>query len=415
MDQVWFWAAAGGMTAAVAATMLLALWRGRGDPDEPADLRIYRDQLRELDRDVARGIVLPADAERIRTEVARRLLEADRSATAAAAPMVAAPRRARWLAAFIIAAVLGAGSLWTYDRLGAPGYPDIPLAARIAEAEVRRAGRPGQEAAEARFAALAPPPAVAPDPQHAALVEQLRAVVAERPDDPQGQALLARNEALLGNYAAAHRAKARLIALRGRAATAQDHAAHAELMILATGGFVSPEAEAALGRALRLDPRNPTAHYYMGLMFAQNGRFDLAFRMWRTLLEASAPADPWVPPILAQIGEVAALAGVEYTPPPGLTLRPDAGPTPEQIAAAEALAPAEREAMIRGMVEGLLQRLASEGGPPEDWARAIHALGVIGDRDRAAAIWLEAQGRFAAAPGALALIHEAAEAAGIAH
>lgn len=407
-DTVWFWIAAGGMTLAVAATMVAAVLRARPDPaDGPRALQVYRDQLAELERDAARGLVPDAEADRLRTEIARRLLDADRAR--GAAPVAPTPRAARAAAVAAILAVVGAGSVALYARLGAPGYPDIPLAARIAEADARAAARIGQEEAEARLAALPRTPGPA-DPRHVELVEQLREVVAGRPDDLRGHELLARNEAMLGNFAAARRAQAAVVALKGDAATAEDHAALAELMILAAGGFVSPEAEAALNRALALDPANGTAHYYMGLLFAQNGRFDLAVRIWRPLLDRSAPDAPWVVPILDQMPDVAALAGVNWSPP----VRMARGPSAADVAAASSMDPEARQAMIRGMVEGLAARLASDGGPPEDWAQLIRALGVLGEGDRAAAIWAEAQGRFAAAPAALDTIRAAAVAAGVA-
>jgi cytochrome c-type biogenesis protein CcmH len=70
--------------------------------------------------------------------------------------------------------------------------------------------------------------------------------------------------------------------------------------------------------------------------------------------------------------------------------------------------------MIRGMVEGLAARLADTGGPAEDWARLITALGVLGEQDRAGAIYAEARQAFGAEPQGLALIEDAAEQAGIA-
>ena len=71
--------------------------------------------------------------------------------------------------------------------------------------------------------------------------------------------------------------------------------------------------------------------------------------------------------------------------------------------------------MIRGMVEGLALRLAEDGGPPEDWARLIGALGVLGETARARAIWDEARQAFADSPQALAAIRAAAERAGVAN
>jgi cytochrome c-type biogenesis protein CcmH len=241
-------------------------------------------------------------------------------------------------------------------------------------------------------------------------MEKLRAAVAARPDDPTGLELLARNEAGLGNFEAAMAAQAALLTLKGQASTADDHAAQAELMILAAGGYVSPEAEAELTRALQIDPANGTATYYAGLMFLQTGRPDRTFALWAPLLERAAAGDLWVEPLRARLGAVAAEAGaINYRLPPSA-----AGPTAEDVAAAAGMTAEEREAMIRGMVEGLSDRLATEGGPASDWARLIGALGVLGETDRARAIHAEAQTRFAGRAADLEALRAAAEAAGLA-
>ena len=64
------------MTAAVLAALLRPLVRGSGvmSSDAAADIAVYKDQLTEIDADVARGLVGPADAEPARREIARRLL-----------------------------------------------------------------------------------------------------------------------------------------------------------------------------------------------------------------------------------------------------------------------------------------------------------------------------------------------------
>ena len=76
-------------------------------------------------------------------------------------------------------------------------------------------------------------------------MQRLRAALDERPDDLQGHVLLARNEAAIGNFAAAHRAQERVIALKGADAEAADWADYALLLTYAAGGYVSPEAETA--------------------------------------------------------------------------------------------------------------------------------------------------------------------------
>jgi cytochrome c-type biogenesis protein CcmH len=402
MEAGTFWIAAAFMALAVLAVLAAALRFGArqaaGEGGE--DQRVYRHQLQEIDRDRARGVIAADEAERLRAEVARRLLEADR----AERPQVSSPLSGRWPAlALMVLAVAGAALL--YARIGAPGYPDLPLADRLAMAEANYEARPSQDAAEA-----AAPKPEAPsdiDPTYLEMMDKLRAAVAARPGDVQGLTLLASNEAALGNFSAARAAQQGLVAALGDKASAEDHAALAEAMILAAGGVITKEAEAELVATLNLDPSHGPARYYSGLMFAQTGRPDRTFALWQPLLEQSAPDDPWVAPIRAQLPGVAAAAGVKYELPEG------PGPDAEDIAAAEEMSAEDRQAMIAGMVEQLSVRLEAEGGPVEDWAKLVTSLAVLKD-SRAAEVLANAREKFAGDAAALAVLDGAADAAGLA-
>ena len=398
-----FWIAVAGLALTVAASLVAVLFQRR-DAEPVAgfyDVQVYRAQLTEVDRDLASGVLALADAERLRAEISRRILEADRLGRGGA---VADSNRARGLAGVIVVTVL-LGAVWLYARLGAPGYPDLPLAERLAAAQSFSAARPSQAMAEAEATTVAP---VEPDADMAELMAKLRRAVLDRPRDVAGLTLLARNEAALGNLAAAASAQAALIVAKGDAATGADHAKLAEIMIRQAAGYVSPEAEAELVAALKAEPANGTALYYSGLMFAQGDRADRAFVIWRDLLKASAPDDPWVAPIKAQIADMAARAGEKFALPEAV------GPTADQVGAAADMTAEDRLAMIQGMVDGLSQRLESKGGPAEDWARLIASLGVLGDTDRARAIYVESQGAFAGRAAELDALKAAATAAGVA-
>lgn len=397
-----FWTLSLALAALVALALSRALLRGgAGRSEAEADLRVYRDQLREVERDLARGVIGDTEAERARIEISRRLLEADRAGRGRQAGARGSP-----VVPLVLVAAAAAGAVALYRLTGAPGYPDLPIAARIARAEAFHTSRPSQAAAEAETVL---PERPRPDPKYAELVERLRKAVAERPDDLTGQRLLARNEAALGNLAAAIAAQARVIELSGAAATAEDYAVLADDMILATGGYVSPEAEAALAKALELDPANGTARFYLGLMWAQTGRPDEAFRLWRALLEEGPEEAPWMPMIRAEIGLLAQAAGVNYTPPAA-----GPGPGAADMEAAAAMTPEERQQMIRGMVDGLEQRLAGEGGTAADWARLVSSLGVLGETDRARAAYARARESLAGDEAALAAVRAAADEAGVA-
>lgn len=405
---MWFWVIIGLLVLLIISLITWALLRGRdaGEVAATFDVQVYRDQLSGVERDLERGVVTPEEAARIKVEVSRRLLDADK-AVQATADVTGAPKFASYAAIAVVAVTLVSG-VGVYQRIGQPGYPDLPLKLRIENAQEHRRARPNQAAVEATI----PPMIEEVEPRHKALVERLRVAVAEHPNDLKGQHLLVTNEAALGNYIAAYQAQIRVIEIKGTHVRAKDLSELAEWMIIAAGGYVSPEAESALKRALERDPNDGKARYYSGLMFYQNGRPDMAFKLWRQLLDRSAPSDPWVGPIRGQIEDAAAWAGVNYTLPemaPAL-----AGPDADALAAASDMTVEERQAMIGGMVAQLSERLASEGGSAQEWAQLIGALGVLGETDRAQAIWAEAQNVFAADTTALAMVRAAAQKAGVA-
>jgi len=404
-----FWIAA----ALIAAATLLVLMRALAATPEAgaADLGVYRDQMRELDRDMARGTLTAEEAGAARAEVGRRLLAAD----AAEARPRHGGRAA--LGAGLTAVIVVGVAFGTYrgigpvGGIGAPHYPDLPLTGRIAAIEAARAARPDQEAAEAEIADTPPPPGI--DPDTVAMAQRLRDVLAERPDDLQGWRLRVQTEAGLGDAKAAWRAQDRVIAILGDAVEAREFALLAELMIAAAGGYVSPEAERVLVEARRRDPANGSARYHAGLMYMQGGRADLAWPIWRRLVGDSAAGDPWLTPIYAQIERASRLAG-DPTPLDALPRPGERGPSAADVAEAGALSPAERMEMIGGMVEGLAARLASDGGPPSDWSRLITAYGVLGRLDDAATVRAEALQVFAGDQGAIDMVSTAAERAGLA-
>ncbi len=116
-------------------------------------------------------------------------------------------------------------------------------------------------------------------------------------------------------------------------------------------------------------------------------------------------------PLRDQIETVAARAGVNFTLP-GAESAP--GPTAGDMAAAAEMTPEERQAMIEGMVGQLQERLATEGGSAEEWARLITSLAALGRPDEARAAYAEAQRQFEGMTVELQGLREAAVTAGVA-
>jgi len=408
METTWFWIIAVALAAGVAAWLIRSMTRAHdaAAPGAAKDVEVYKDQLAEADRDLARGTLSDADAARVKTEIARRLLEADRTLQAQTATAARAPSRTSvWIAMALVVAAIGSTFL-IYSRIGAPWYSDLPLAQRLADADTAMANRPSQ----AEFEAAAPTfvqPQIPDD--FAALMDQLRAAVdPATATDLTGLGLLAQNEARLGNFTAAIAAQTRLIAVKAKTATAADHTALAEIMIFAAGGMVSREAEEELKKVLTLDPENGEARYFSGLMFVQGGRFDRGFALWQPLVEDSPPDAPWLPDLRAQIEDVAYLAGVNFTLPEGMK-----GPSEDDVTAAAEMTPEERQAMIEGMVNQLSERLASEDGEVEDWNRLIRSLTVLNRMEEAQSAYDESRKRFKGRASELSFLRLAAVESGL--
>lgn len=404
-----FWIICGALTCfvglAIAAPFLRRNSALEDAPTAAYDLRVYRDQLREVERDLERGVIDPAEAERLRTEIGRKVLAADRALETSGTR----PGRQNSIGAMAVLALIVAGAFGLYAYIGNPGQKDQPIVARYAEAEDSYRNRPSQEEAEAK----APKPErPAPDAGYEELIARLRQAVAQNPDDPQGLTLLAQHEERLGNLPAARKAAQHLLEIRGKDASADDHAALAALMTDAAGGTITPEAEAQIAAALAMDRTNARARFLAGVLQWQNGRPDRAFPIWAALLAEGPDDAPWNRIIRQRILDLAWLAGEpNYTPPEPRTALP--GPNAEDMAAAENLSPEQRQDFIASMVKRLEARLATEGGTPDEWARLISSLVVIGQTDHARDILTEARGRFGSDPEASAQIEAAAQQAGL--
>jgi cytochrome c-type biogenesis protein CcmH len=395
---MFFWIICGFLTVIVGVMVAAPLWRPTDAPTASPDVAFYRSQLDELDRDVTRGVIAPSEAKIARVEIARRLLAAD--SETAAKPT---DRRYPIIAAIVVVLIAAVG-LPTYAYLGAPGYGDLPLKARLAASDAMRDARPSQAA----MAAAAPPPAPVNVPdEYRASVVQLREIVPTRPDDLQGWALLATHEAQLRNFGAAAFAQDKVVTLKADGVTSDDQRRLLDLLVAAADGLVSPEAETLVRVLLDQDPADVSARYYLGALYNQTDRPDVALRMWRPIVADGDVTQFHVASARSQIEDAAYRAGVKYTLPAAR------GPSAEDIANAADLSDADRDGMIRSMVAGLSDRLATTGGPAAEWARLIRAYGVLGEPQAATEVWLEASEVFAGSQTAMTTLQDAATAAGV--
>lgn len=316
------------VTLAVLAALALPLWRGRAGARAGTPLAVYRAQLAELERDVAAGLARADEAQSARLEIQRRLLKAEGAAGEAPSP----PRRgvAIGLVAFILVAT---GAL--YLVLGRPDLPSRPLLTRD---DLPRTGEQwltlGQTMIERDRLDVA--------------VEAFGRAVSLLPGEPGPRAALG------------------------------------EALTYAANDSVTNEALAHFEAALRLEPRHPTARYYVALQAAQAGQWRTAYDRWLNLAQESAPDAPWWPLLRERLQDAAAELGIEA---PALAR----GPTRRDIEAAQQQSAGDRDAMIRSMVEGLAARLDQQPDDFSGWVRLGRAWLVLGERDKARAALARAQ------------------------
>jgi cytochrome c-type biogenesis protein CcmH len=326
------------MTAAAIFAVLWPLGRGGRPQHDASEAVVYQDQLSEIDRDVAAGLIGRSEAEAARVEISRRLLAAVDNRRD---PPLASNIRLRRSAAVIALVGLPIVAVALYLPLGSPQLGDFPLAQRI------RA-----------------PDATQPLDNLVAQVEQH---LEKNPTDGRGWNVLAPVLSRLGRYDDAVRAYRNSITYNGD--SAERRADLGETLAAAAGGVVTSEAKAEFEHAIALNPDEVKARYFLGLAAEQDGRTAEAASIWRAML-ANAPSDaPWRPLVQAALARV----GGSTAPPP----------SDDAVAAAKDMNEADRGAMIRGMVERLASRLKQNGDDVEGWLRLVRAYMVMGDRDKA--------------------------------
>jgi cytochrome c-type biogenesis protein CcmH len=83
------------------------------------------------------------------------------------------------------------------------------------------------------------------------------------------------------------------------------------------------------------------------------------------------------------------------------------------MAAADAMAPDQRNSMINNMVAGLAERLKKDGSDLDGWQRLLRSYVVLGDKDKARAALADARRALSADADKLRQLDEFAKGLGI--
>jgi cytochrome c-type biogenesis protein CcmH len=249
------------LLAALAGLLVLAGARRGADAGEAVETAAAAAELAELDRLKARGLMDEAGWTAARAEAGRRILSGER----VVAPVRAGARDRVWTLAGV--GVTVAAALGLYLIVGTAGLPDQAFERRVDE--------------------WATQPEMLEGPQMAAVVAR---VVREQPNNREALTMLGAARFDAGDPIGAASAFRRALALNPE--DAQSWARLGESLVRANDGAVGGDAEAAFVEALKRDPGQLGARYFLGEAALLRGDAAAVREMWLPLIAALDPADP---------------------------------------------------------------------------------------------------------------------------
>ena len=264
-----------------------------------------------------------------------------------------------------------------------PRDPDL---ARLELYATAKAPRPA--------AASAPSQSAAELPDVETMIGRLAARLAAKPDDADGWRMLGWSYFNVQQPAKAVEAYARAVALQPQVAALKS--AYGEALVAQEHGIVTPQAVAQFNAALALEGADPKARYFMALAMHQDGKKQEALDAWLGLLAAPLQDDAWVADLRQRTQVLArelnrdlAAAGAGAANGAANAVGADkSGQAPRALTAQEmefarTLSGDQQQAMIRGMVKGLAERLELRPRDEDGWMRLIHSRVVLGDEKAA--------------------------------
>lgn len=200
-----------------------------------------------------------------------------------------------WLILAVLVAVAGA-SLWRFGRISAPTLELLGAALLLGVAGYAWQGRPGLAGRPT------PPPADSRRPDSVFALERGKMMERFGGDAQILDAADAMHRQGWNRYAIA------LIkgGLEKRPRSADLWVGLGNALVIHGGGMMSPSAQLAFDRAVKLNPEHPGPPFFMGLAYAQSGQLDRAEEIWRGLLARTAPGAPWRKDIEDRLAEVQA-------------------------------------------------------------------------------------------------------------
>ena len=389
---------------AVLLSLLCVRWLASPGANGSADIEACLNELAEVESKLRQGSIDDAEADAARLDIRRRTL-AGRPALRLIPGRSAAPSE---FAMACVAAVVIAGAVGLYAATG-----DSGASASLQPAAERQVATPPIEDAPVvkRLAAVTLAPAAegwgqqsrprSGLPSVEEMIQRLATRLEKNPADTEGWRTLGWSYVNIGRFAEASDAYAKAIELSP--GNLELRTARIDAMMRAsTDGQVTADAAQAIDDVLKLDQRNARARFFKALAKRQQGQRTAALTDCVELLKEVKADEPWLPELKSTIADIERDLGMDTTLPAAGpksavstdvidALRKEAqlpspiekGPSAQDVAAAEAMSPEDRSNMIRGMVDGLAERLKQSPRDAEGWIKLIRSRMVLGETEQA--------------------------------
>ncbi len=322
------------------------------------DVAVYKDQLKEIDQDIDRGLISEQEARTAKTEISRRLLKSaeklEKNTSSGKTGNI--PPKSAIFASLILVPVL---SLGMYIRFGYP-TPPAPLTC------IQQASRFEQTKELTHVLEL---------------VGKAEAQLKKKPDDARGWFVLAPIYLKLQCYQESANAYKKVMELKG--VNGKLLAEYGEALVRANKSVITPEARAAFRKSLELQPDRMLPRIRLIMALEQDGKNEEAAKAWAKIYEEKDSSIP-----LKRMAQMRykALTGKELDGGVKQAQKKEdtlGNPSSEDIKAAGEMSAEDRGAMIQNMVTGLAERLSEKGGTLQEWMRLIRAYNVLGKKDQA--------------------------------
>jgi cytochrome c-type biogenesis protein CcmH len=378
------------MVAVAVSGLTFALVRRRGAEHARATATsILAAQLAEVDLQIAQGDVSGKEAVSLRTEIRRRILAEGGEPVAIEKPI---PATAIPYLAIGIAGVVALAATGLYAMLGRPDLSAGPRAQSV-QGGAPNVAHPGRDVAQ--------------------MIGRLEVKMRENPNNAEGWRLLGWSYLVTGRAADAAAAYARAVALAPK--NADYRSSEGEALVRAADGQVTPAALDAFHAAMKDDPDDPRAKYYLALYKDERGDHAGAMNDWIALIKGAPSDAPWLPDVRRFVENTAHERGLDISAklPPAPASPAENGPSPAQVQAANQMPAADRDAMIHDMVDRLAGELKAQPRNAEGWERLMRARMVLGQTAAAAAAYRDATNAFTDKPDVRTRLRNSARALGV--